>query len=287
MKFRKLRIFICFVLCFCLSGSSFAFADEKKATIETSIYDLVLDQALRVDSEYSVKDKNDFAVVENKLTVADVSSATVRGIPSDKESKFVIRSVKEHDNRIEVTTIIPYHIQEDGSLIDSFDYAKQLFGGGSVGHTVTPTRDMVDISVTYTVFYDQCAYNYLTPIYYRHGSLQAYWSSSKPLTNVTLFVWYKSCGELHEYPKCLDYENPADSYISGNPDYVTSTLISKPNAVEGTKYYSAVGQMPTNRVLYFSKAFDLGHGGWVDIRVMYKLNGKIVNADRTDVIYSK
>ena len=107
---------------------------------------------------------------------------------------------------------------------------------------------------------------------------------------MTLYLKYQSCGELHAYPKCLDYADPEMSYVegTGNRDYQTTTIINQSNAVKGKKYYSAKGGMASNRVLYFNKVDFAGHGGIVYCKISYLINGTAKTYDFTDAsIYHK
>lgn len=258
---------------------------DGNAKMFFSVDEQILEEALETDSKFSIKDKNSFTVKKNGSEFGINSKKSV----FNKGQESFLQSITESDeNIVTVTTIIPYHIDEDGSLINSFEYAKLLNKNTPVplNADVVPST-LVDVTVTVTTSYAHYQGYYTFAHYYRHAGIYAYWSSSKSLTMNHMIVRYESCGELHKYPECLTVKYPEDSFDTeaNNRNYTKKSVISVAYPTEGKEFVDGKNVMPYDRVLLLTDYFN--HGGLVYIQVVYTINGSKKTYDTNYYVYKK
>ena len=286
MKNKKFFIIISLILCLSLTNSNLVFAYEVNSHVNdsTNIEQLILKEALETDSKLSIADKDSFYVVNDSV-------GTYNGLnivsQNNNQQPYIQRVEEKENNMVAVTTILPYHINEDGMLVNSFQYAEQLQNTPVPCNVVVPST-LVDVTVTVTTLFAHYQGQYTGAHYYRHAGIYAYWSSSKSLTMNNMLVRYESCGELHKYPECLTVRYPEDSLdttATNNRNYKKKSVISVAYPTKGKEYIDGKNAMPFNRVLYITDYFN--HGGLVYIQVIYTINGSKKTYDTNYYVYKK
>lgn len=187
---------------------------------------------------------------------------------------------------IVTTTIIPYKIDGDGQLINSFEYAT-MNSDGITPHNSEYTFPLVDCSITIITWHAHYTVDFWDH-YYRHVGLEAYWNKNPGSTSTINFtnmnIDFDSAGDLYPYPTVVEDRpsNWQDYLIAQN--HVTSTPIYQANPVEGTHYYGT-GGMPYNRVIYLRDYFL--HLGLVSYDLKYKVNNSNKSYYGQYVVFSK
>ena len=258
-KTLSIAIGLTLVLSFMFASTSLADGEGKDINYNTNI----ITRMLEMDQ------KSSFSINDGQLIQFEQKDVV--------EKAFQVREKKGDITKI--TTIIPYVINDEGSLVNSFDYAVKLAGTKS---TSTVHTNFVDVAVTVITYYAHYFSYENFMHFYRHAGIEAYWSSDNPTLNPTyLLVRYDTCGDLYAYPDCLSEADPTCLQL----DYFIRSSISKSNPAEGTLYIDGSHTMPYNRVIYCSDYFD--HGGLIYLKLNYYVNGNYRSDDRSYYVYSK
>lgn len=261
------------VLCFCLALTQFLSVNalqidsrlEGKTNIpseQADYYQAVVEQALAIDENLTGE--------ETEYSIVTVQDTDTRTNLNQSGSQMAIRGIIRNDEQVEVITIIPFHVGNDGRLQNSFEYLRQeLETNGTRSSTTTP---FVGISVTTNAVYNQYPANFGTMTFYRHIGLSAYWSSSNTTATVSqLYVKFDSHGDAYSYPGVMNANYNTMSNYLVESDYYIASSISKTSPVKGTLYTDYSHDMPTSLVLYCSEYYY--DGGSVYISVSYNVNG--------------
>ncbi len=245
--------------------------------IDDTHQNLIIIQAIAQD-EHLIYDSS------TNYTIKDTNGAGVNGLSGIDD---VIQFAEYVDNDlIKQTTILPYKISENGSLVNSFAYADQLMKQEKLHGqkaSVSVDTNFVDITITVITYYAQYFSMYNIATFYRHAGIEAYWSSNNSSASITsLLVRYDTAGDLYRYPECIN-QSLNTTWIQNN--YFIRSTISKVNPIKGTVYIDGNNTMPYNRVVLLTDFF--AHGGLIYVKSVYSVNGKSYNHDRSYYVYTK
>lgn len=197
---------------------------------------------------------------------------SMRENPEDKA--FLVRE-PEKDGMVKITTIIPYIISSDGTLINSFNYFRNISVSSmsrSSGkkNVITPKViytvpvNFTDATVT-TYTYEAAYQNGITwQWFYRHAGEEAKWNSN--YSNVTIqnmYVVYNTVGQLYVYPDCLNTFYPQ---CIQDP-YSIASIIAEASPAKNTIYYDYNHVMPMNRVVSIDDVWN--DADYVYVELMY------------------
>lgn len=213
---------------------------------------------------------------------SDVSEPKV--IETDHGYAVQYESVNEKNEKA-LTTIIPYKVDENGDLVNSFKYLsefnKRKQNEVSPMAIVEVPSTFVDVTVTVRTYYAHYFSTYHFLNFYRHAGIEAWWSSSNSTVTVSnMRVWYDTCGDLYKYPEVMD--QPLSSTKVQN-DYFIRSSIERSNPIKGTVYIDGSHTMPLNRVVLLTDYWN--HGGLIYIRLQYSVNGKSRTDDVSYYVY--
>jgi len=224
--------------------------------------------AFAVDTSESCYDETSNQIIEELIqsrTVDGISKNNFKIISlagEDRESEKAVQIIKYDNGVFTTTTIIPFKVLQDGSLVNSFKYVQ----GQSryIGQTTIP---FVDVSVTVNVYFGYEIHPYYYTKFYRHAGIEAYWSKINQNTsvNVTLLnVVYETTGDLYEYPTCVNPSlNPSVAFLES--DFYTFSEIKQNYPTMGYVYIDGNNTMPYNRMVCCTNAIT--HGGYVVIEI--------------------
>lgn len=234
--------------------------------VKINVNDLIIEQALE---QYDMTNTSDFSA-------SRVQSTSVNGRCASNE--FAIQSTTFNSNMIEATTIIPYKVLDDGSLMNSFEYASQRV---SPRVTESINKVFVDVTIYTTVYYAKEIAVTHTP-YYRHGGIEAKWSSNNSGTHVNnMRLTYFSRGELFAYPDCINNRN---STMLQDGYYVQS-LINEYHPQIGKTFIDGNNTMPYDRMVRFMNA--ILDGMHINYHIEFITNGQVRSYDSSVPIAGK
>ncbi|MDO3411513.1 hypothetical protein QWJ34_17240 [Saccharibacillus sp. CPCC 101409] len=188
------------------------------------------------------------------------------------------------NNETAITTIIPYKIDTNKEFVNSFDYleAQQPDLIRPMAESTVPNK-VVDVTLTIKTYYAQYFSWANVTNFYRHGGIEAWWSSSNTAVSVPgMTVKYETRGDLYRYPDCID--QPLSSTKVQN-SYFKRSIISQSNPVKGAVYIDGNNTMPLDRVVTLTDYFN--HGGVIDFTITQSLNGITKTSMNSYNVYSK
>lgn len=219
------------------------------------------------------------ALLNNSLSVSPQ-------IVETDEGYAVLFEVIDNYGEKTVTTIIPYKIDDNDELVNSFEYAsKQVVNAGIItpAASVEVPSKFVDVTVTVKTYYAQYFSSKHFLNFYRHAGIEAWWSSTNDTASVSsLTVNYETAGELYAYPDVLS--GSLDDTKIQNYYYIKSSIV-KSNPVKNNVYIDGNNTMPLDRVVLLTDYFD--HGGLIYIKLTYKVNNTTRTNDTSYYVYSK
>lgn len=268
---RLLTIVMCAVMMLC--SNMIAFAGNMSSD------EMIITQAVLMDTRLNLSG------MKYEVVSLEPEHANMR---SGQKEKVIMTQTSEGDI-VNVTTIIPFKINAEGELINSFEYATN-----SAARSVTyPIDDLVDVTLTVTADVEKIptftmgdnGVEITVPIaLYRHRGVTAYWNSNgSNITMNQMRVELISKGDLLYYERYItngtDYEDAV--YIH---DYSLSSTINAGSIAAGV-VRQAYNVMETQYALHPSKLLE--HGGFIDIQLNYTINGAIRTVQKNYRIYNK
>lgn len=268
--------FLAFILLFSVSSS--AFAATSPLELPSCYDDFILQQALAMDSQAEILQDKDFEVI----AIGNVNELTAYSNDTTGRNSTTVFQAKElNGNSVEVITIIPYKVQNDGSLMNSFDYAVTPYANSDDVTTTTFT----DVSITVTAYYDVYGSAVNLKTFYRHDSVQAYWNSSNASVSVSnMRVWYDSRGETYRYPDCISEPPLTLQSTILNDDYFIRSEINVNAPVKTFTYSDSSHSMPSNLVMRCTEFMI--DGGLISIQLSYMANGNSRVDSRSYYVYT-
>ncbi len=184
-----------------------------------------------------------------------------------------VQVTTETESGIRVDTVVPYTIDENGNLTNSFAYAVTRASGSD-----TFPATLTNATVTFTTNYDSYT---AAPGWnvYRQKLFSFSWSGSGDTVVTKISGTYQTDGVLYSTDILTDASSPIldDSYRF-------SKSLTKTNPTEGTTYTNTVS-MPSTRVVRFTAFYDHGTNFTYDIN--YTVNGNTRNLNASVSILSK
>lgn len=187
----------------------------------------------------------------------------------------------EVDGNKEIMTILPYKVDENGELVNSFDYANKQKKSNqiTINQEYQPVPSyFVDVIVTVRTYWGEY-FLHLHP-FYRHAGIEAWWSSNNLTASISsMTVNYESAGILYKYP---DVISDMDGSKIQDYFYIKSSIV-KSNPVKDTVYIDGSNAMNYDRVLLCTDFFN--HGGFLYVKITYTVNGTTRTHDDSYIVY--
>lgn len=257
---KKHRIsFTCLCLLLCaalLSATPISAAGE-----DVSPEDLILRQAVSLNGD--IANIDDYEIVS-----AAVPNSISPFARSNTSNEAVLQKTEQVGAETIVTTIVPYKVNENDELENSFAYITRM----EDYPTGTPLPLVLnDINITFRAYYEDPGLALYSPT-----RLEASWTSTaSDVSIVNLTLNFDTRGELHDiaYANGGVYEQ---TLIQEN--YLHRIRIEVANPIKG-RVYSASNSLPSNRILFLNGNPEYFYGGFVEGFVSYRINGELKMAD--------
>jgi len=269
MKMKNFIVsMVSIALIFCFSFP--AFASEKNKQELPPNADIIVNEIV---SAYS-----------GKYSLSSVSDAKI--VEMDQGYAVQLESVTAN-NETAVTTIVPYKVDTNENLVNSFEYLSKINAQNQdvikpMDTSEVPTT-FVDVTLTVRTYYAHYFSWTNVANFYRHAGIEAWWSSNNSTVSVSnMRVWYDTAGELYKYPDCIDKplsETKVQDY------YFIRSSIEQSNPTKGNVYIDGNHTMPLDRVVLLTDYFN--HGGLIYLKLDYSVNGKSRSDERSYYVYSK
>ena len=217
------------------------------------------------------------------LTNSTIPGASEPQIVELTQGYAVQIEVQTSDDETALTTIIPYKVDENDNLINSFQYlAQQNNIIRPMAESTVPTT-FVDVTLTVKTYYAHYTSSTHFLNFYRHAGIEAWWSSNNSTVSVSsMTVNYETAGELYRYP---DVMTQSLSSTKVQDYYYKKSSIVRSNPTKGTVYIDGNNTMPLDRVVLLTNYFD--HGGLIYLKLTYSVNGTTRTNDTSYYVYSK
>lgn len=193
--------------------------------------------------------------------------------------EYALQVKKEMENGdVEVSLLIPYKIDSEGGMYNSFAYA-------STRASSTHNTSFVDVVITVVTYYAayQCSdYAWV----YRHAGFDASWNASSSTTTVSnMLVQYDTCGDLYEYPSVVNVGVMNSQTLQSDYFIRSAVNINSPTKNQTYSDNDTSHIMPYSRVIYCSNYFN--HGGLIYVQCSYSANGTSYTHDNSYYVYQK
>ena len=277
----------CSLICCLFMGASPVQATETNLTkIPISVQDAIIEEVATQNSDLGFG-ADDYSIVPLKDALEDSETPPASPLHGesaiDWEKGAALQAVQSNgDGNIKVTTLFPYTISDDGTLVNSFAYAAAS-DYRDVG--MSPKKDISYPGATFKliVYYSVGSDNLGTTLFYRHNGIEAGWTSTSSVNFSKLYVRYNSKGDLYPFPDCATASSLSGLLIQKN--YSVESLINVSNPTKGYMYVDGKHTMPFNRRLFLSDFFE--HKGLCYYKITYTYAGQTYNFEDQIVVYRK
>lgn len=194
-------------------------------------------------------------VMEGQTKQFSVESVSEPKIVELDQGYAVQLESKTSDDQTAVMTIIPYKIDENENLVNSFEYLskvnEQNQGIIKPMDTIEVPTTFVDVTLTVRTYYAHYFSWTNVANFYRHAGIEAWWSSNNSTVSVSsMTVNYETAGELYKYPDCID--QPLKDTKVQDYYYIKSSIVTS-NPTKGTVYIDGNHAMPYDRVVLLTQ----------------------------------
>lgn len=273
-KRKMFSLVICMVLMVSFTSNIYV-KGESLQDNETDYTEIIWDQLL----EQGIVNEGD---IEHASIVSMTPDNIISTYSIQDNTEMAIEIYEESGDDVEVTTIIPYKMQEDGTLMNSFEYYGMVPGGES-NETFSNQVNFTDMQVHFTIGYTVYMGSDWSP-YYKPTSIRAKWTGGASTTVTYMNVSYNSVGELHNYPACKQVSHDQSRYSSNS--FTTVIAVQKSNPPKNTNYYGTFlqGRLPSDKVVCYKSYVD-GHGSTVSMNMYYKVGSQTYNHKNGYIIH--
>lgn len=257
MKNMKKSLGLVLIFTMCFTSAVFAVDTANTANLENEYLQAILNE-IKEQGGYSDEEMATAEIISGSSTQQASLYSTSTESPLIEDAALKIETVE--DNIIKSDYIIPYKIDEDGTLVNSFELISR-----SPDISFDGNISLVDATIFSTAYWQHRVWTQNNPSnVYHHIGITARWVSSSPRVYIdNLEVGYETNGIKTNF----------NTGVISNIELNKVSKIFEVAPVAGTLYSDWEHQMASDEGVVLTDAFR--HKGIQYIEVNYAVDGKM------------